>query len=323
MSKLKTKTIDEYLNAHVGEYIKSPQKPDVDLAVVVPAYNEEATVKGLLFSLNDQTYKNFELILVDNGSSDNTTNVVENTKPQLSYDPFILEETKPGPGNARKKGMDEAVHRFYTKPSFSQESTYILATTDADAKLPKDWLKSIREEFDRHRPGGLAGTHIASKKINEKIHAKFGLKDYFNTASKLITFCTENNIGQIKMSGPNSSFSVEAYCAAGGIEQPYIGSKINVGEIKLLQGKIQKAGFKILPLCAPVVVSQRRHLSEILNGGVHGCYLTKSPQEERFLTIRESEETLLEKALKEVPREVWVDYQNEILKTVAKNIFSQ
>jgi glycosyltransferase involved in cell wall biosynthesis len=323
MSKPKIKTIDEYLNIHAGEHIKSPQKPNVDLVMVVPAYNEEAAVKNLLLSLNDQIYRNFELILVDNGSNDNTINVVEKTKPQLSYDLFILEEKKPGPGNARKKGMDEAVYRFYTKPDFSQELTYILATTDADAKPPKDWLKSIREGFNRHRPGGLAGTHIASKKTNETIHAKFGLKDYFNAASKLITFCAKNSIGQLKMSGPNSSFSVEAYCAAGGIEQPYIGSKVDVGEIKLLQREIQKAGFEVLPSYTPVVVSQRRHLFEILNGGVHGCYLTKNPQEGRFLTIRESEETLLEKALEEVPKAVWVDYQNEILKTVAKNIFSR
>ena len=167
----------------------------------------------------------------------------------------------------------------------------------------------------------MAGTHIASKKINEKIHAELGLKDYFNSASKLITFCAKNNIGKLKMSGPNSSFSVEAYCAAGGIEQPYIGSKVNVGEIKLLQDKIQKAGFEILPLYTPVVVSQRRHLFEILNGGIHGCYITKNLQEERFLTIRESEEALLEKALETVPKAVWVNYRNEILRAVAKNIF--
>lgn len=323
MSKLETKTISDYLRTCTGRRIKSPQKTDTDLVVVVPTYNEEKTVKNILLSLDEQTYKNFELILVDNGSSDDTISVVENTKPQLSYDIFILEEKKPGPGNARKKGMDEAAYRFYTKPNFSKESIRILATTDADAKPPKNWLKSIKEEFCRHDPGGLAGTHIASKKINEKIYAKLGLKDYFNIASKFITFCAKNNIGQLKMSGPNSSFSVEAYCAAGGIEQPYLGSKLNVGEIKFLQEEIQKAGFGILPLYAPVVVSQRRHLFEILNGGVHGCYITKNPQEERFLTIRESEESLLERALGTVPKAVWVDYQNEILKAVAKNILNQ
>jgi len=323
MSKPKIQTIYDYLHTCAGARIKTPQRPNVGLAVVVPAYNEEKTVKNLLLSLDDQIYKNFELILVDNGSNDDTINVVEKTKPQLSYDLFILEEKKPGPGNARKQGMDEAVYRFYTKPNFSKESIYIIATTDADVRPPKNWLKSIKEEFDRYRSGGLAGTHIASKKINEKIHTKFGLKDYFDVASNFITFCAKNNIGQLKMSGPNSSFSVEAYCAASGIEQPYAGSKVNVGEIKLLQRKVQKAGFEILPLCAPVVVSQRRHLFELLNGGVHGCYITKNPQEERFLTIREPEEALLKKALERVPRTMWVDYQNEILKTVAKNILGQ
>ena len=303
----------------MGGHIDIPQKHNVNLVVVVPVYNEEKTVKDLLSSLNCQTYKDFELILVDNCSTDDTVSVVETAKAKLFYNIFVLGERKPGPGNARKRGMDEAIYRFYTKPNFSDSLNYIIVTTDADAKPPKGWLKSIYEEFRLHNPGGLAGTHIADEKINKKIYLKLNLLDYFNAASKFITYCAKNNIGKLKMSGPNSSFSIEAYCTAGGAEQPYIGSKVGVREIKLLQDKILKAGYKILPLYEPVVVSQRRHLFEILNGGIHGCYISQDSQE-RFLAIREPEEALLEKALKIVPKETWINYQSEIMKAVVKNI---
>lgn len=61
--------------------------PDMDLvSVVIPSYNRAATVEKAIRSVLDQTWSNLELILVDDGSGDNTRQIVEVIgDPRLRY----------------------------------------------------------------------------------------------------------------------------------------------------------------------------------------------------------------------------------------------
>ena len=48
----------------------------VPVSILVPAYNEEATVADCIESLSNQDYPDYEIIVIDDGSSDNTSSVV-------------------------------------------------------------------------------------------------------------------------------------------------------------------------------------------------------------------------------------------------------
>ena len=48
------------------------------VSAIIPAYNEEEHVKECIETLLEQTYKPFEIIFVDDGSTDNTTNIIKN-----------------------------------------------------------------------------------------------------------------------------------------------------------------------------------------------------------------------------------------------------
>ena len=50
------------------------------ISIILPAYNEEKDILECLKSLKQQDYKNFEIIIVDDGSKDRTVEIVENFK---------------------------------------------------------------------------------------------------------------------------------------------------------------------------------------------------------------------------------------------------
>jgi GT2 family glycosyltransferase len=78
----------------------------VRVSVVIPLYNKARHVRRALDSIAAQTFKEFEVIVVDDGSTDEGASVVE------SYDDErfrIVRQQNAGPGAARNRGVSEAV----------------------------------------------------------------------------------------------------------------------------------------------------------------------------------------------------------------------
>lgn len=84
--------------------ITSPADPF--FSVIVPTYNRDALVKGAIQSVLAQTFSDFELIIVDDHSTDNTKDVVQScSDKRITY---ILNDHKRGPGGARNAGLARA-----------------------------------------------------------------------------------------------------------------------------------------------------------------------------------------------------------------------
>lgn len=77
------------------------------ISVVIPAYNAAKTIKQCLDSLLMQTYGDIELIVVDDGSTDDTVTIVSEmilTDPRIK----LIKQKNSGPGVARNSGIDAA-----------------------------------------------------------------------------------------------------------------------------------------------------------------------------------------------------------------------
>lgn len=74
------------------------------VTIIIPVYNSETTIKRCLESVCGQTYKNLEIILIDNNSTDNSKQICL-TYADMDSRIVVLDERKQGPGAARNKGL--------------------------------------------------------------------------------------------------------------------------------------------------------------------------------------------------------------------------
>ena len=82
------------------------------VSVIVPFYNSEATLLACLESLRAQTLKNIEIILVDDGSSDNSLKVANEFASSYEGVCVVLSQSNKGPSAARNAGLDVAQGEF-------------------------------------------------------------------------------------------------------------------------------------------------------------------------------------------------------------------
>lgn len=126
------------------------------ISVVIPAYNEEKYLPVCLAAFKNQTFKDFELIVVDNNSKDKTAAIAR------KYGAKVVKETVQGMIPARERGFTEA-------------KAEIIARTDADTIVTPNWLEVIYDTFQK-KPEVVAMTGpwlSPSKRIPDKLTSAY------------------------------------------------------------------------------------------------------------------------------------------------------
>lgn len=81
---------------------------NIKVSIIVPAYNVENYIERTLTSIINQTFKCFELIIVNDGSTDRTLKIIEDTLVNSSINYSIINQPNGGVSNARNKGIKSA-----------------------------------------------------------------------------------------------------------------------------------------------------------------------------------------------------------------------
>jgi len=120
------------------------------ISVIIPAYNSCKTIGKTIEALQRQNYpkKNYEIIVIDDGSIDKTENIVKKFKSIK----FFKQKHK-GPAHARNLGA-----------KFSKGS--ILLFTDADCIPDKNWIKNMVKPFKDKGVVAVSGTYKTLNKNN-------------------------------------------------------------------------------------------------------------------------------------------------------------
>jgi glycosyltransferase involved in cell wall biosynthesis len=161
------------------------------ISVIVPAYNEEKNIAACLDSLTDQTLPRdqYEIIVVDGGSKDRTRELAA-----ASAD-LVFIQTSRKVGGARNDGVQKG-------------RGGIIATTDADCLIPRNWLEVIRNGFEKEPDTVMLYGPVDPIERGIKNHLFLSLANTFSRAG----FYTGLFYYTL---GCNSAFRREAFMKAG------------------------------------------------------------------------------------------------------------
>ena len=74
------------------------------ITTIIPAYNVEEYVINAIQSVLDQSYKNVELIIVNDGSTDNTEQIIKENYPSIN----LITQKNKGLSGARNTGIENS-----------------------------------------------------------------------------------------------------------------------------------------------------------------------------------------------------------------------
>lgn len=116
-------------------------------SLIIPVFNTGEKIKTMLSSISNQTYKNYEVIIIDNNSTDNSIEIVRDFEDDLSSVLF-LSEAKQGSGAARNLGIEHASADWiifldaddYIESNYLEEFAKILNNNVEIAICGFDWI---------------------------------------------------------------------------------------------------------------------------------------------------------------------------------------
>ncbi|MGM9891268.1 glycosyltransferase family 2 protein [Limosilactobacillus sp.] len=100
------------------------------VSIIVPVYNDEKYLAQCIESALQQTYQNIELILVDDGSTDNSFGICEHYRQQ-DQRVRLLHKTNGGIGSSRNAGLAMAAGDYVT---FIDDDDLLPKNSVADCK---------------------------------------------------------------------------------------------------------------------------------------------------------------------------------------------
>jgi glycosyltransferase involved in cell wall biosynthesis len=105
----------------------------VKLSVIIPVYNRAELIKSAVESVLSSGLDDFELIVVDDGSTDGTAEAVQELGPSVQY----IRQTNAGPSSARNRGIAASRGRY-------------VAFLDSDDRWYHGAVPTLLEQLDKH-----------------------------------------------------------------------------------------------------------------------------------------------------------------------------
>ena len=128
-------------------------RKDIDIAVVVPVYNKEPFLKDCIQSVLDQTLPVAQIIIIDDGSTDNGMKIVEKMKDNRFK---VIRQNNLGVSSARNTGIESS-------------SCQYIAFLDADDLWMPDHSLSLSDLVEKYPEKDIWSTGFIKKRGNVEL----------------------------------------------------------------------------------------------------------------------------------------------------------
>lgn len=204
-------------------------------SIIIPLYNRPDEIKELLHSLLSQTYQDFEVIIVEDGSTRPAKHIIERYADRLDVKYFFKENE--GQGKARNYGFERAKGDFFI-------------VFDSDILVPADYLQKVKDAIARNgwdAFGGPDAAHESFTPIQKAI--SYSMTSPFTTGG---IRGNKKHVGQFHPRSFNMGISREVYEKTGGYKLSRRSEDIEFS-IRMIQ-----SGFKVGLIPEAFVYHKRR-----------------------------------------------------------------
>lgn len=191
-------------------------------SLIIPVYNRPDEILDLLTCLENQTYKNFEVIIVESGSEIKSDTIVEQFKSRLQVSYYF--KSNEGQGFSRNFGMAHARGDYFV-------------ILDSDILLDGNYLENLQSALTDNFIDAFGGPDKAHHSFSDTQKAiDFVLTSFITTGG---IRGSKKQVDKFYPRSFNMGFSREVYEKTRGFKYPFFGEDIE------LSARIMSEGFKV------------------------------------------------------------------------------
>jgi glycosyltransferase involved in cell wall biosynthesis len=204
-------------------------------SIIIPLYNRPQEIKELLATLCKQTYTQFEVLVIEDGSVNDAKDIVASFENKLDVKYFYKENS--GQGFSRNFGFERAKGDYFI-------------IFDSDILVPSDYLEIVAAYLYEHQLDAFGGPDAAHESFTPVQKAiSYAMTSPFTTGG---IRGNKKHIGQFHPRSFNMGISREVYEKVGGFILTRLGEDIEYSI------RIHENGFKIGLIPAAKVYHKRR-----------------------------------------------------------------
>lgn len=180
-------------------------------SLIIPVFNRPEDIEDLLACLSIQTNKNFEVIIVESGSSIPSDKVVEKYQDKLDIHHYMYKNS--GQGFSRNYGMSKAKGDYFV-------------ILDSDILMDPDYVENLDQHLSQHYLDAFGGPDKAHDSFtNVQKAIDYTLTSIFTTGG---IRGNKKHVGKFYPRSFNMGISREVYEKTNGFKYPYFGEDIDL-----------------------------------------------------------------------------------------------
>lgn len=163
------------------------------VSIVIPAHNEKDFIELTLNSLVNQSYQPYQVVVVDDNSTDETPDLVKNYAKKHPWISLIQNKS-----NEEHLPGSKIVNAFNKGHLYLNDDYDIVCKFDADLIFPKNYIETIIKHFKEDDKIGMAAGFCYIEKDGQWVLENLTRKDHIRGALKAYRKSCFHQIGMLK-----------------------------------------------------------------------------------------------------------------------------